>query len=104
MTLAHPGNRLVLRQGNYIQVLSNPPAAYDLASDPHQMFPLGSAMNAPEHDNLARWSKKAIEFLGLVRHDLLSSWSMGKRCVDCALSDLIHLDTLENWNRKEERE
>jgi hypothetical protein len=112
LSIVNPGEGLVLHDGQLIFVQpkpdgSKPCMVFDLDFDPLQKkrFELSSdskvvkthGLNQTKIDGLNKWATKANAFVKRVRKDLHEQYRTGVRCTNCTVSQLLTLESLEQW-------
>mmetsp|Transcript_5304 Transcript_5304/g.7762 ORF Transcript_5304/g.7762 Transcript_5304/m.7762 type:complete len:281 (-) Transcript_5304:162-1004(-) len=103
-SIPNPGDTVVFRDGAFLIIVPNKGTAiklFDLERDPYQLSPiiLDNKDIYPEGNmELYDWGKNALKFVRKVNNDLMEAHCSGRRCTDCALSKLLSLETLSQWD------
>jgi len=103
-SIPNPGDTVVFRDGAFLIIVPNkgtPIKLFDLERDPYQLSPiiLNNKDIYPEGNmELYDWGKNALKFVRKVNNDLMEAHCSGRRCTDCALSKLLSLETLSQWD------
>jgi len=100
----NPMDTVVFRDGSKVLIFpslpTKSPQVYDLESDPQQLSPATvrdcgniKAKNEAGSD-LMSWGCDAVRFVAAVKDDVVKAFETGEPCKNCALSDLITLESL----------
>ena len=100
----NPMDTVVFRDENRVLVtppLPKVPQVYDLGRDPQQLSPVtvrdcnsGGKSKTGSDADLIQWGCDAVRFVDSVKSDLVEAFDRGEPCKNCALSDLVRLETL----------
>eukprot|EP00980_Cylindrotheca_fusiformis_P006480 scaffold1377_cov126-Cylindrotheca_fusiformis.AAC.25 len=107
LSIPNPGCGMVLRDRSFLIVVNCDESrattrVYDLEADPGQKSRLfltkGVARSDMRGKKLLAWGEKAFQFLESFKADIVEAHRTGIPCLNCTLSSLQHLKTLNDWN------
>jgi hypothetical protein len=107
LSIPNPGCGMILRDGPFSIIVNcdesrTTTRVYDLNTDPGQktkLFLVNDAVSLdPKTKKLLDWGEKAFVFLARLKADLIDAHKTGIACFHCALSSLLLLNTLNDWD------
>jgi hypothetical protein len=107
LSIPNPGCGMILRDGPFSIIVNcdesrTTTRVYDLNTDPGQktkQLLVNDAVSLdPKTKKLLDWGEKAFVFLERLKADLIDAHKTGIACDNCALSSLLLLKTLNDWD------